>query len=117
MLKMNTIATIFSGQDMLLIFLIVLILFGAKKLPELAKGMGQAVKEFNKAKDEIQNELNKPATEVTAQPAANRQEFNPAAPATTQQPAAAPAAPAAAPAIAEAKPKEESPEVSSRPLL
>ena len=76
---MNTIATLVSGQDMLFIFLIVLVLFGAKKLPELAKGMGQAVREFNKAKEEIEREISKPATEVTVQPAPNKLEHNPAA--------------------------------------
>src|ERR1700745_3047289 len=39
--------------------LIVFVLFGAKKLPELARGMGQAVKEFQKAKDEFNDELHK----------------------------------------------------------
>jgi len=34
-----------------------LLLFGAKKLPELAKGMGRAVKEFNAARDEIEKGL------------------------------------------------------------
>jgi len=77
---MNTIATLVSGQDMLFIFLIVLVLFGAKKLPELAKGMGQAVREFNKAKDEIEREISKPANELTVQPAPNKLEHNPAAP-------------------------------------
>jgi sec-independent protein translocase protein TatA len=85
---MNTIATFFSGQDMLIIFLIVLLLFGAKKLPELAKGMGQAVREFNKAKDEIEREINKPATELTVQPVA-QQPQNPEPP----QPAASPTTP------------------------
>jgi sec-independent protein translocase protein TatA len=41
------------------ILLIILVLFGAKKLPELARGMGQAVKEFQKAKDEFNDELHK----------------------------------------------------------
>jgi len=36
----------FMGPDMMVILLIVLLLFGAKKLPELARGMGKAVKEF-----------------------------------------------------------------------
>jgi sec-independent protein translocase protein TatA len=41
-------------QEILLILLIVLILFGAKKIPELAKGLGRGVKEFKKGlKDEI----------------------------------------------------------------
>jgi sec-independent protein translocase protein TatA len=37
--------------------LIILVLFGAKKLPELARGMGSAIKEFQKAKDEFTDEL------------------------------------------------------------
>src|SRR6201982_3860011 len=45
------------GPDMMVILLIVLLLFGAKKLPELARGMGRAVKEFTAARDEIQREL------------------------------------------------------------
>lgn len=42
------------GLDMMVILLIVLLLFGAKKLPELARGMGRAVKEFSAARDEIE---------------------------------------------------------------
>lgn len=45
------------GPDMMVILLIVLLLFGAKKLPELARGMGRAVKEFTAARDEIEREL------------------------------------------------------------
>jgi sec-independent protein translocase protein TatA len=54
-----TIASIlnFAGPDMIVILLIVLLLFGAKKLPELARGMGRAVKEFGAARDEIQKGL------------------------------------------------------------
>jgi sec-independent protein translocase protein TatA len=47
----------FAGPDMMVILLIVLLLFGAKRLPELAKGMGRAVKEFNSARDEIEKGL------------------------------------------------------------
>ena len=46
-----------GGQEVLFILLIVLLLFGAKKLPELARGMGSAIKEFQKAKDEFTDEL------------------------------------------------------------
>ena len=51
-----TIASIMNlmGPDMMVILLIVLLLFGAKKLPELARGMGRAVKEFSSARDEIE---------------------------------------------------------------
>ena len=54
-----TIASILNlvGPDMMIILLIVLLLFGAKKLPELARGMGRAVKEFSAARDEIEREL------------------------------------------------------------
>jgi len=45
------------GPDMIVVLLIVLLLFGAKKLPELARGMGRAVKEFSAARDEIEKEL------------------------------------------------------------
>ena len=48
------------GFDTLIIFFLVLLLFGAKKLPELAKGLGQAVREFSKAKDDFHNEINNP---------------------------------------------------------
>lgn len=41
-----------GGMELLLILFIVLLLFGAKRLPELAKGLGQSVKEFKKASSE-----------------------------------------------------------------
>ena len=59
---MTTIASLLNlgGPDLIIIMGIVLLLFGAKKLPELARGMGQAVREFSKAKDEFSNEINRP---------------------------------------------------------
>jgi len=54
-----SLTNLFSGGDLLLILLLILLLFGAKKLPELARGMGQAIKEFQKAKDEFTDELHK----------------------------------------------------------
>lgn len=42
-----------SASHLFLIFLIVLLFFGAKRLPEIAKAMGKAVNEFKKAKDEV----------------------------------------------------------------
>ena len=46
-----------GGGEIILILAIVLILFGAKKLPELAKGLGQGIKEFKKATDHSSAEL------------------------------------------------------------
>jgi sec-independent protein translocase protein TatA len=59
----------FFGPDTLIIFLVILLLFGAKKLPELARGMGQAVREFSKAKDDIEREVTR-AAEPSARPPA-----------------------------------------------
>jgi sec-independent protein translocase protein TatA len=63
-----------AGPDLIVILLIILVLFGAKKLPELARGMGQAVKEFQKAKDEFSDELHKAGKTDPAAPAANVQQ-------------------------------------------
>ncbi|AOS83131.1 preprotein translocase subunit TatA [Chlorobaculum limnaeum] len=48
-----------GGQELILILLIILLLFGAQKLPELAKGLGKGIKEFKKAQNEIEDEFNK----------------------------------------------------------
>ena len=48
---------IFGGWEVVLIFAVVLILFGAKKLPELAKGLGTGIKEFKKATREVTEEI------------------------------------------------------------
>lgn len=48
------------GPDTLVIFLIILVFFGAKKLPELARSMGQAMREFSKAKDDFEREITRP---------------------------------------------------------
>jgi len=55
---MNTIfAAFLGGWEIILILAVVLILFGAKKLPELAKGLGQGIKEFKKASNEVTSEI------------------------------------------------------------
>ncbi len=43
--------------EILVVMFIVLLLFGAKKLPELARGLGQGMREFKKATSEIQDEM------------------------------------------------------------
>jgi sec-independent protein translocase protein TatA len=54
---MNPIFAWLNGWEVVAILAIVLIIFGAKKLPELAKGLGQGIKEFKKSSREIQDEL------------------------------------------------------------
>lgn len=46
-----------GGWEVVLILAVVLILFGAKKLPELAKGLGSGIKEFKKASREVTEEI------------------------------------------------------------
>ncbi len=46
-----------GGGEVFLILAVVLVLFGAKKLPELAKGLGQGIKEFKKATREVTDEV------------------------------------------------------------
>jgi sec-independent protein translocase protein TatA len=46
-----------GGGEIILILALVLILFGAKKLPELAKGLGQGIREFKKATNEVTSEM------------------------------------------------------------
>ena len=44
-----------GGWELILIFAVVLLLFGAKRLPEIARSIGKAVNEFKKGKDEFVN--------------------------------------------------------------
>ena len=46
-----------GGYEILLIILVILIFFGAKKIPELARGMGRGIREFKDATREITTEL------------------------------------------------------------
>ncbi len=46
-----------GGQELLLILVIVIVLFGAKKIPELASGLGKGIKEFKKAQQETERQL------------------------------------------------------------
>jgi len=43
--------------EMIMIFVVILLLFGAKKLPELARGIGKSMGEFKKARDDFEREL------------------------------------------------------------
>lgn len=66
--------------EWLIIFLIILLLFGAKRLPEIARSLGKATNEFKKAKDELTS-----YTETPSQPHPPQQQY--------QQPAQQPAQP------------------------
>lgn len=46
-----------GGWEIMIVILVILILFGAKRIPELAKGMGTGIKEFKKAAREVTEEV------------------------------------------------------------
>ena len=54
----------FGGQELILVAFVVLLLFGGKKLPELMKGMGKGIREFNNAKANIEQEVKDSMKEV-----------------------------------------------------
>ncbi|HSI74314.1 twin-arginine translocase TatA/TatE family subunit [Lunatibacter salilacus] len=56
---MNTLAFIqnIGGGSLVIIILVVILLFGAKRIPELARGLGRGIREFKDATKEIQEDL------------------------------------------------------------
>ncbi len=46
-----------GGGEWLLIFLAILLLFGGKKIPELMRGIGKGIREFNKAKEKVRESI------------------------------------------------------------
>ena len=78
---MNTFALVMPGPtEWVVILVIVLVLFGAKKLPELARSLGQGMNEFRKAREEFDKELRQAGQEVKGQPQ-NTQPYQPGQPA------------------------------------
>jgi len=70
---MITLALVTPGPtEWVLILLIVLVLFGAKKLPELARGLGQGLNEFRKAREEFDKELQEAARHLKTEPQASQ---------------------------------------------
>ena len=70
---MNTTAFLqnINGPEILLIFLIVLLLFGAKRLPELFKSFGKSIREFKKATTEIEEDIRTAMDEEPEKPSAD----------------------------------------------
>lgn len=46
-----------GGQELIIVGLIILVFFGGKKIPELMKGLGSGIREFNNAKNNIESEV------------------------------------------------------------
>src|SRR5438445_12342859 len=76
---MNTMFAIFNlgGGEIILILALILMLFGAKKLPDLAKGLGTGIKEFKKATREVTDEIQHASDETYTPPPPKRIEEPP----------------------------------------
>ena len=55
---MANILLFISGQEIFIVFVFVLLLFGSKKIPEVARGLGKGMREFKKATEDIKREIN-----------------------------------------------------------
>ncbi len=53
-----------GGTELMVVAFIVLLLFGGKKLPELMKGLGKGIREFNSAKANIESEIKESMKEI-----------------------------------------------------
>lgn len=60
-IDMGTLCGVFNlgGSEVMLILVVTLLLFGGKKLPELARGLGQGIREFKSAQDGVKEEIKK----------------------------------------------------------
>lgn len=55
---------VLGTQEIIIILVIVLLLFGGRKIPELMRGLGRGVREFNDAKNNVKREIEENANEV-----------------------------------------------------
>ncbi len=62
---MNTPLLFISGSEVFIIVLAILLLFGSKKIPELARGLGKGIKEFKKATEDIKREIRDNTSDLT----------------------------------------------------
>lgn len=58
---------VIGGSEIIVILLLVLVLFGGKKIPELMKGLGKGVKEYKKAMNGVEEEVNNATSENVQQ--------------------------------------------------
>jgi len=54
----------FLGPEMIVVFMAILLLFGGKKIPELMRGLGKGIKEFNSARASIEEEVKEGMKEI-----------------------------------------------------
>jgi sec-independent protein translocase protein TatA len=59
-----------SGGELVLVLVVILVLFGAKRIPEFAKGLGKGINEFKKASREVTDEINRDVDPAPSAPKA-----------------------------------------------
>ncbi|GJM32179.1 MAG: hypothetical protein DHS20C18_11800 [Saprospiraceae bacterium] len=64
----------FFGPEMIVIFFAILLLFGGKKIPELMRGIGKGIREFNTARSTIESELKEGMNETERKEAEKKRE-------------------------------------------
>lgn len=57
-----------GGSEVLLVVLLVLVLFGSKRMPEFARGFGKVMRDFRRAVDDIKREIDRPAAPEPPEP-------------------------------------------------
>ena len=57
-----------GGSEWILTFIVVLLLFGSKKIPELMRGLGSCIREFNNAKNDVKDKIREGMTEEPKEP-------------------------------------------------
>jgi sec-independent protein translocase protein TatA len=61
---MNHLILFISGPEIFVVLLVVLLLFGSKKIPEFARSIGKGMREFKKATDDIKKEINEDTSDI-----------------------------------------------------
>lgn len=59
---------VLGTQEIIIILVIVLLLFGGRKIPELMRGLGRGVREFNDAKNNVRQEIENNVNEIKKEP-------------------------------------------------
>jgi sec-independent protein translocase protein TatA len=101
-----------GGTEVLMIMLIALLLFGSERLPNLARGMGKAIREFKKATSGLEDELKRAMEEPPPRPRPSEWKT----PSPLQQPSKPFVAPAQSPATAQSTAPTELPPPTQPPL-
>ena len=81
-----------SGGELVLVLVVILVLFGARRIPEFAKGLGKGITEFKKASREVTDEIERAVDEPPPPPPAPKTTAPGSSAENTSQPSAVPKA-------------------------